>query len=60
MLSELCSGNMYVCALYVAPRAFVWLVRFKTAMKSVMYSFFIHDSEVDESVKHLKDYLTSF
>lgn len=51
-LSEICSGNLYFfCALYVA---FVWLLCFKTAMKPVMYSFFIHNGESDEKVKHLK------
>jgi hypothetical protein len=39
------------CALYVA---FVWLLCFKTAVKPVMCSFFIHDGESDEKVKHLK------
>jgi hypothetical protein len=42
---------VFFCALYVA---FVWLLCFKTAMKPVMYSFFIHDGESDEKVKYLK------
>lgn len=44
----------FLCAMYVAPRAFLWLVCFKPAMKPVTYFFFRHDRDFGNKVKQLK------